>query len=167
VITADGAAYQADVLIFGTGFHTTDSFSAVRIVGRNGLTLQQAFAGGLHAYRGMAVPGFPNFFFLLGPNTGLGHNSVVLMIEAQMHYLLSLFAKMARRGWRVAEVRPEIEEDWNRRMHARLAKTVWMTGGCNSWYLDDNGRNTTIWPGLVAEYQLKMRSARLGDYHSP
>jgi len=167
IITADGATYLADVLIFGTGFHTTDSFSAVRVVGRNGVTLQQAFAGGLHAYRGLAVPGFPNFYFLLGPNTGLGHNSVVLMIEAQMRYLLSLFAKMARRGWRVAEVKPEIEQAWNQRMHARLSKTVWMTGGCKSWYLDENGRNTTIWPGLVAEYQLKMRSATLKDYVTP
>ncbi len=162
--TTDGASYPADVLIYGTGFRTTDSFSAVRIVGRNGVTLEQAFADGLHAYRGLAVPGFPNFYFLLGPNTGLGHNSVVLMIEAQVRYLLSLFAKMARRGWRVAEVKPEIEADWTRRMHARLGTTVWMTGGCKSWYLDKNGRNTTIWPGLVAEYQLKMRSASLRDY---
>jgi cation diffusion facilitator CzcD-associated flavoprotein CzcO len=167
VIAADGASYPADVLIFGTGFRTIDSFSAVRIVGRRGVTLQQAFANGLHAYRGVAVPGFPNFFFLLGPNTGLGHNSMVLMIEAQMRYLLSLFAKMARRGWRVAEVRPEIEEAWNQRMQSRLGKTVWMTGGCKSWYLDENGRNTTIWPGLVAEYQLKMRIAKLADYVSP
>jgi cation diffusion facilitator CzcD-associated flavoprotein CzcO len=166
VVTADGASYPADVLIFGTGFHTTDSFSAVRVVGRHGVTLEEAFAGGLHAYRGLAVPGFPNFYFLLGPNTGLGHNSVVLMIEAQMRYLISLFSKMARRGWRVAEVKPEIEQAWNRQMQARLGKTVWMTGGCKSWYLDENGRNTTIWPGLVAEYQLKMRSADLQDYVS-
>jgi hypothetical protein len=71
---------------------------------------------------------------------------------------------MARSGWRVAEVKPEIEADWTRRMHARLGTTVWMTGGCKSWYLDKNGRNTTIWPGLVAEYQLKMRNASLRDY---
>jgi cation diffusion facilitator CzcD-associated flavoprotein CzcO len=164
VLTEDGVLHEADVLIYGTGFHTTDSFSAVNIVGRNGLTLQEAFAGGLHAYRGVAVPGFPNVFFLLGPNTGLGHNSVVLMIEAQMHYLVSLFRQMARRGRQVAEVRPDVEAAWNRRIQARLATTVWTTGGCRSWYLDDKGRNTTIWPGLVAEYQLRMRRAKLTDF---
>jgi cation diffusion facilitator CzcD-associated flavoprotein CzcO len=164
VVTADGGVSPADVLIFGTGFRTTDSFSAVRIVGRGGVTLSQAFEGGLHAYRGVAAPGFPNFYFLLGPNTGLGHNSVVLMIEAQMRYLVSLFGKMRRRGWQVAEVRPEVEAAWNRRIQARLKKSVWMTGGCKSWYLDENGRNTTIWPGLVAEYQLRMRRARLAEY---
>jgi len=122
VITADGAAYPADVLIFGTGFHTTDSFSAVRIVGRGGLTLADSFAGGLHAYRGVAVPGFPNFYFLLGPNTGLGHHSVVLMIEAQVRYLLSLFGKMAARGWKVAEVRPAVEEGRNAAWKERKAR---------------------------------------------
>ena len=164
VVMQDGTVHAADIIIYGTGFHTTDSFGAVRIVGRDGTDLSQAFSNGLHAYMGMAVPNFPNFFFLLGPNTGLGHNSVVLMIEAQMRYLLSLFRQMARRGRRTAEVKPEIEAAWNRKLQARLGKTVWNAGGCKSWYLDENGRNTTIWPGFVAEYQIKTRSARLDDY---
>lgn len=164
LVTTDGVLHPADVLIYGTGFQTTESFASVRIVGRGGVTLEEAFAGGLHAYRGVAVSGFPNLYFLLGPNTGLGHNSVVLMIEAQMRYLVSLFAQMARRGRYVAEVRPEVEAAWNRRLQARLASTVWTQGGCQSWYLDGQGRNTTIWPGLVAEYQARMRRARIVDF---
>lgn len=164
VVAQNGAITPADILIYGTGFRTTDSFSALRIIGRNGHTLEQSFAHGLHAYRGVAVPDFPNFFFLLGPNTGLGHNSVVLMIEAQMNYLLSLFRQMARKNLATAEVKPEIEAAWNTSLQTRIEKAVWNTGGCRSWYLDVNGRNTTIWPGLVAEYQLKMRRANLADY---
>ncbi len=164
VVTADGVVHPADCLIYGTGFHTTDCTSAVRITGRDGLTLNDAFADGMHAYWGITVPGLPNFFLLLGPNTGLGHNSVVLMIEAQMRYVASLLRKMDAAGWMSAEVKPEVEAAWNRSVQSRIGKTVWIKGGCRSWYLDAQGRNTTIWPGFVAEYQMKTRAARLADY---
>jgi cation diffusion facilitator CzcD-associated flavoprotein CzcO len=164
VVTADGVVHPADIIIYGTGFHTTDSFAAVRIVGQNGLELTTAFADGMHAYWGMAVPRFPNLFLLLGPNTGLGHNSVVLMIEAQMRYVLSLLSQMKRRGWTTVDVKPEVEAAWNRTVQDKIGKTVWITGGCTSWYLDANGRNTTIWPGFVAEYQMKTRRANIADY---
>jgi cation diffusion facilitator CzcD-associated flavoprotein CzcO len=164
VVTADGRDIPADVIIYGTGFHTTDSFASVRIIGRHGLDLNDAFADGMHAHWGITVPGFPNFFFLLGPNTGLGHNSVVLMIEAQVNYVMSLLKQMDARHWRVAEVRPEAEHAWNAKIQTKLQSTVWTQGGCKSWYMDDNGRNTTVWPGFVYQYQLKTRKAAIADY---
>lgn len=164
ILARDGTEYPADVIIYGTGFHTTDSFSAITITGRNNLTLAESFKDGMHAHWGITVPDFPNLFFLLGPNTGLGHNSVVLMIEAQVRYVMSLLRQMARQGWRAAAVRADVERAWNEKIQKRLAHTVWMQGGCRSWYLDENGRNTTIWPGFVAEYQWKTRSASLKDF---
>ncbi len=164
IIDTQGTAHPADIVIYGTGFRTTDSFAAVRIVGRGGLELNTAFAGGMHAHWGIAVPDFPNLFFLLGPNTGLGHNSVVLMIEAQVRYVMSLLAQMQRRGWRAIEVRREAEAAWNAAIQTKIAGTVWLTGGCKSWYLDENGRNTTIWPGFVAEYQFKTRRAKISEW---
>ncbi len=164
IIDTRGILHPAEIIIYGTGFHTTDSFSAVRIAGRGGVELNQAFAAGMHAHWGITVPGFPNLFFLLGPNTGLGHNSVILMIEAQMRYVMSLLAQMKQRGWQTAEVKPEAESAWNDSIQRKLGRSVWTTGGCKSWYLDENGRNTTIWPGLVAEYQFKTRRARIADF---
>jgi cation diffusion facilitator CzcD-associated flavoprotein CzcO len=164
IIDTQGEAHPADIVIYGTGFRTTDSFAAVRIVGRNGLELKTAFAGGMHAHWGIAVPDFPNLFLLLGPNTGLGHNSVVLMIEAQVRYVISLLRQMRKRSWHAIEVRREVEAAWNDKIQGKIAGTVWLTGGCKSWYLDEHGRNTTIWPGFVAEYQLKTRRAKISDY---
>jgi cation diffusion facilitator CzcD-associated flavoprotein CzcO len=164
LVTADGRNIDADVIIYGTGFHTTDSFATVHIAGRNGQTLNQVFAGGMHAHWGMAVPGFPNLFFLLGPNTGLGHNSVVLMIEAQMNYLISLLRQMDAKNCKLAEVRPEAEAAWNEEVQTKLRSTVWTQGGCTSWYMDENGRNTSIWPGFVYQYQLRTRKAELADF---
>jgi cation diffusion facilitator CzcD-associated flavoprotein CzcO len=164
IIDTQGRAHPADIVIYGTGFRTTDSFAAVRIVGRNGLELNTAFAGGMHAHWGIAVPDFPNLFLLLGPNTGLGHNSVVLMIEAQVRYIMSLLRQMRARGWRAIEVRREAEAAWNDKIQGKIAGTVWLTGGCKSWYLDENGRNTTIWPGFVAEYQFKTRRAKIAEW---
>jgi cation diffusion facilitator CzcD-associated flavoprotein CzcO len=166
IIDTRGILHPAEIIIYGTGFHTTDSFSAVRIAGRGGIELNQAFSGGMHAHWGMTVPGFPNLFFLLGPNTGLGHNSVVLMIEAQVRYVMSLLAQMKQRGWQTVEVKREAEAAWNESVQRKLGRSVWMTGGCKSWYLDENGRNTTIWPGLVAEYQIKTRRARIADFEA-
>jgi cation diffusion facilitator CzcD-associated flavoprotein CzcO len=164
VVTPDGREIPTDVIIYGTGFHTTDSFASVKIVGRNGLDLNDAFADGMHAHFGITVPGFPNFFFLLGPNTGLGHNSVVLMIEAQVNYVMSLLKQMDAKRWRTADVRPDTEQAWNDKIQTKLQSTVWTQGGCKSWYMDENGRNTTVWPGLVYQYQLQTRKADIGDY---
>ena len=164
VITEDGKTREIDVIIYGTGFHTTDALSNLDITGCHGLTLAEAFADGMHAYNGVTVPGFPNLFLMMGPNTGLGHNSMVVMIESQVRYIVSVIRLMRRRGWRAAMVQPAVEEAYNTWLQRRLSHTVWQTGGCKSWYQDRNGKNTTLWPGLTLEYVWRTRRARGRDY---
>ncbi len=157
VIGADGVLHEADTLIFATGFHVTDLPFAASIRGRDGLLLDDLWKGSPQAYRGAAVPGFPNLFWMIGPNTGLGHNSMVFMIEAQLNYLLDALATMDRRGATQIEVRPDAYEAYNADLQERLADTVWNTGGCSSWYLDANGRNATIWPDFTWRFWQQTR----------
>ena len=164
VVTQDGTERPADIIIFGTGFRTTDAMTQVTITGRDGQTLNQAWAGGMHAYLGTAVPGFPNFFMVLGPNTGLGHNSVVIMIEAQVRYIMSALRLMRRRGARAMTVRPAVNAAFNAALSAKMDRTVWQSGGCQSWYQDASGRNTTLWPGFTVEYSWRTRAVRAADF---
>jgi cation diffusion facilitator CzcD-associated flavoprotein CzcO len=166
ILTADGAERPADALIYGTGFIPTGTFAAARIAGRGGVELNEVWRDGMHAYKGIAVAGFPNLFLLLGPNTGLGHNSMIIMIEAQVRYVLDCLRQMHRRGLRAVEVRPEVQLRFMERLQARMARTVWQTGGCRSWYQDEQGRNGTLWPASVVEYVLRTRRASLGDYRA-
>jgi hypothetical protein len=113
--------------------------------------------GGARAYLGATVPGFPNLFLLSGPNTGIGHTSLVVMIEAQVPYVLGALHEMRRRGATAVEVRPEVEAAFNREVQARMTRTVWNAGGCRSWYLDAEGRNTTLWPDFTWKFVLRAR----------
>jgi cation diffusion facilitator CzcD-associated flavoprotein CzcO len=164
IVTQDGRVRDVDVIIYGTGFHTTDSLSSLDITGRNGLALRDAFADGMHAHWGITVPGFPNLFLMMGPNTGLGHNSMVVMIEAQVRYSMSVLRQMRARGWRAACVRADVEAAFNTKLQKRLSRTVWQTGGCRSWYQDANGKNTTLWPGFTLEYVWRTLRARIKEY---
>lgn len=164
VETADGAVHEADALIYGTGFHVTDALTALDIRGRGGRPLSQAWAGGMSAHLGMSVAGFPNLFFLLGPHTGLGHNSVVLMIEAQAAHLGRLLDAMRGERLSAVEPRPERQKAFCEGVAERLDGMVWMQGGCASWYQDEHGRATTLWPGTVREYERLMARAGLEDY---
>ncbi|MBV9941862.1 MAG: NAD(P)/FAD-dependent oxidoreductase [Solirubrobacterales bacterium] len=157
VLGADGVVREADTLIFATGFHVTDMPFARFIFGRGRARLCDAWQGSPQAYRGAAVPGFPNLFWVIGPNTGLGHNSMVFMIEAQLNYLVSALETMARRGAARIEVRHDAYAAYNRHLQSRLERTVWNTGGCSSWYLDANGRNSTIWPGFTWRFWQQTR----------
>nr|BFE66388.1 NAD(P)/FAD-dependent oxidoreductase [Dactylosporangium thailandense] len=156
VVTRDGTEHPADVIVFGTGFRVSDLPIAERIRGRDGRSLAEHWQGSPQAFRGTTVAGFPNLFLLLGPNTGLGHNSVVLMIEAQIAYVLAALRTLDRRGIRALEPRPEAQARFVARVDRRMAGTVWATG-CHSWYLDSTGRNSTLWPGSTWGYRLKMR----------
>ena len=157
VVGADGVLHEADTLIFATGFHVTDAPFAQFIRGRDGQRLDDLWQGSPQAYRGGAVPGFPNLFWMIGPNTGLGHNSMVFMIEAQLNYLLAALETMERRGASQIEVRQDAYEAYNAHLQERLAGTVWNTGGCSSWYLYANGRNATIWPDFTFRYWRQTR----------
>jgi len=158
VVTEDGVEHAVDVIIYGTGFHVTDLPMAERLHGRGGRSLAQASGGSLAAYKGTTIAGFPNLFMLLGPNTGLGHNSVVFMIEAQLRYVMSALAALRREGLRTLEVRPDAQDAFNQEIQRRMQGTVWMTGGCASWYLDASGRNTTLWPGFT--WPFRRQTAR-------
>jgi cation diffusion facilitator CzcD-associated flavoprotein CzcO len=157
IVTTTGELRQVDTIVFATGFHVTDIRIAKRITGRDGGTLDAAWGGSPRAYRGTAVAGFPNLFFLVGPNTGLGHNSIVFMIEAQLAYVMDALDHMRRRGATRLEVRPEAEVAYNAHLQRKLARSVWNTGGCSSWYLDRNGRNATIWPDFTFRFWGQMR----------
>lgn len=157
VVTADGTTHEVDTIIFGTGFHVTDFPAARRIWGRDGLLLADAWRDGMQAYVGTTVAGFPNLFLMTGPNTGLGHSSMVYMIESQTAYVLDALAQMDRRGVAALEVRADVQERYNAELAARHDDTVWSRGGCRSWYLDEHGRNTTLWPGFTFEFRRRTR----------
>jgi cation diffusion facilitator CzcD-associated flavoprotein CzcO len=159
---ADGTEREVDAVIFGTGFDVLGSVSRLPLVGRDGVTLSDAWRGGAAAYLGTMVAGFPNVVLLLGPNTALGHSSLVFMIEAQLHWAQPILARL-RRGARTVEVTAGAQDRFNARLQARLKRTVWQRGGCWSWYQDDRGHNFTLWPGSTAEFWLRTRRVRWAD----
>lgn len=156
VVTADGVEREVDTIICGTGFHVTDSQIPRCIHGQCGQSLAERWRDGYSAYLGTTVSGFPNMFLLIGPNTGLGHNSMVYMIESQINYIVDCLGTMQRRNIQAIEVRPAVQEAFNEHLQARLKTTVWQSG-CKSWYLDAHGRNTTIWPGFTFEFRHRTR----------
>ncbi|MEO0879224.1 MAG: NAD(P)/FAD-dependent oxidoreductase [Pseudomonadota bacterium] len=165
VRTEDGALIEADAIILATGFKPFDLNASVEIKNAAGLTLKEAWADGIYSHKTIAVPDFPNFFFLLGPNSGLGHNSVVLMIEAQVNYILQLMERAADEGGPAALIAPRAAATraFDAALHEGLKHTVW-AGGCKSWYLDDNGRNYTLYSGPVRQYLRDMAAPDLADY---
>jgi cation diffusion facilitator CzcD-associated flavoprotein CzcO len=158
VVTTDGTEHEVDAIIFGTGFNVTDIPVAKALRGRDGRLLDEHWGGSMHAHLGCTIPGFPNLFLLLGPNTGLGHSSMVYVIESQIAYVLDALRTMRDRGAEVAEVKPEAEQAFNAELDRRMQGTVWNTG-CSSWYLDDTGRNATLWPDWT--WVFRRKTARL------
>jgi cation diffusion facilitator CzcD-associated flavoprotein CzcO len=156
IVTDDGAVHPADTIIFATGFRATDLPVAGRIQAGDGRTLAEAWAGSPKAHLGVAVAGFPNLFLLLGPNTGLGSTSVVLMIEAQVEYLLRALRYMRAAGVATVEPKQAAQEAFLAEVDARMRPTVWATG-CASWYLDSTGRNSALWPGFAWAYRRRLR----------
>ncbi|MEU6790384.1 NAD(P)/FAD-dependent oxidoreductase [Nonomuraea wenchangensis] len=164
LVDATGREHPADVIVHGTGFKVVDALTEQNILGRGGLSIQDAWKDGVEAYHGIAASGFPNLFFLLGPNTGLGHNSVVFMIESQARYVVECLRLLSRTRARALDVRQEAQAAFNRRLRARLDPLVWNAGGCRSWYLDEHGVNRTIWPGFTFEYWARTRRVKPEDY---
>jgi cation diffusion facilitator CzcD-associated flavoprotein CzcO len=161
---ADGSSYPADVIIYGTGFRTVEALTELDVAGRDGVKLQDVWRDGAEAYHGITVEGFPNFFLLLGPNTGLAHNSVVFMIESQVQHVLACLRLLARENSETIEVRAPAVRRFNDRIQRRLRRAVWSEGGCRSWYLDADGVNRALWPGFSFEYWARTRRARRADY---
>jgi cation diffusion facilitator CzcD-associated flavoprotein CzcO len=164
VIAAGGEQREVDAIVLGTGYHVTDIPFADHIRGRNGALLQDAWQGSPRAYLGTSIPGFPNFFMLLGPNTGLGHSSMVYMIESQVDHVLGALEAMGDAGAAAIEVREDVHAHYNRELDSRMRGTVWDIGGCSSFYIDRTGRNATLWPDWTWRFRQRCREAPAGAY---
>jgi cation diffusion facilitator CzcD-associated flavoprotein CzcO len=164
VVAADGTEREVDTIIFGTGFHVTDVPIADRIEGRDGRTLAETWEGSMRAYKGTTVAGYPNLFFLVGPNTGLGHTSIVFMIESQIAYVLDALRTMRRRGAGTLEVREGAQAAYNAELDRMTKGTVWVTGGCTSYYIDRNGHNSSLWPTYTWPFRRRLREFDVAAY---
>ncbi|MFE6389940.1 flavin-containing monooxygenase [Nocardiopsis dassonvillei] len=161
VVTRDASGreteHEVDTIILGTGFHVSDPPVARRIFNAEGRSLSDHWGTDVQAFRGTTVAGFPNAFVLAGPNTGLGHTSQLFMIEAQIRYTMQALKYLCRNGLDRMDVLPEAQRDYNEMVAKAMEGTVWVTGGCDSWYLNEQGRNTTLWPTFTWEFALRTR----------
>jgi cation diffusion facilitator CzcD-associated flavoprotein CzcO len=164
ILTADGTRREFDVLVCGTGFDATRPPIAKLIHGSDGRSLDTTWSQHMSALRGTTIAGFPNLFLLVGPNTALGHNSIVYIIEAQLDYVLEALKLMDARDARSIEPRPAAQDAYNRDIQRDLAGSVWITGGCTSFYLDATGRNTTLWPHRASSFRRRLRHFDPDEY---
>jgi cation diffusion facilitator CzcD-associated flavoprotein CzcO len=160
--TVDGRCREFDIAVFATGFDVRNCLRPVEIHGRRGLDLQRHWSNGPEAYRGIAVPAFPNMFLLYGPNTNLGHNSILFMFECQFAFIVQCLKRMASRGLATLEVSPEATARFNRALQKELAATVWTTG-CGNWY-GDGGHITANWSSSTLRYWCETRRVDFGDF---
>jgi cation diffusion facilitator CzcD-associated flavoprotein CzcO len=169
VVTRDAEGreteHDVDTVILGTGFHVTDPPVAHRLFDADGVSLAEHWGTTAQAFRGTTVAGFPNAFILAGPNTGLGHTSQVFMIEAQIRYTMQALKYVCRNRMDRLDPRPEAQRAYNERVARSMEGTVWVSGGCDSWYLNEEGRNTTLWPTFTWEYALRTRWFDPHNYH--
>jgi cation diffusion facilitator CzcD-associated flavoprotein CzcO len=164
VVLDDGRTIDLDAIICSTGFQAADAVAPFEVRGRDGLLLNDAWRDGAEAYLGTTVAGFPNLFLIVGPNTGLGHNSMVHIIESQIAYVAKALDVMFAENLSRMEVRPERQKAYNDEIHPRLSRAVWGSGGCVSWYRAKNGKNTTLWPGFASEFRLRLRRFDTENY---
>jgi cation diffusion facilitator CzcD-associated flavoprotein CzcO len=160
----DGTSCEVDAIILATGFHAVDAPIAERLHGADGLSLAQSWDGDMRALRGTTIAGFPNLCMVIGPNTGLGHNSMIYMIESQLNYILDYIATLDRTGAAALDTRPGAQQAWCDDIERRMASTVWTTGGCVSWYLNAAGRNPTLWPGSTIGFRRATRHLDPAEY---
>ena len=166
VVDRDGREREVDAIVFGTGFTPTEPPVAHLVRDSAGTTLAQRWGGSPRAYRGTTMSGFPNLFLMYGPNTNLGHSSIVYMLESQAAYVQSALREMANRGVDAVDVEPAAVDDWNRSLDVDLAGTVWNTGGCSSWYLDKSGRNSAMWPTFTWKYRKATSVFDIDNYRT-
>ncbi|QLY32828.1 flavin-containing monooxygenase [Nocardia huaxiensis] len=165
VITKDGVERPVDAIVVATGFHVTDSPAFETIAGRDGRTLAEVFdESGQQGYKGSAIHNYPNMFFLLGPNVGLGHTSMVYMIESQINYIADAIDQIEAKGLKTVEVRKDVQDEFNTELQKKLQGTVWSTGGCASWYLDKHGNNTTLWPDFTFRFRSLLEKFDVAAY---
>jgi cation diffusion facilitator CzcD-associated flavoprotein CzcO len=162
--TPPAASHPADVIVYCTGFKSTTMPFSRRIYGRDGRSLDEVWGPSPRAYLGTTVSGFPNLFLLRGPNTGLGHNSILPMIEAQIEHILGALQHMEASGTAALEPRPAAQERFVEQVDRGSENTVWTDGGCDSWYLDESGRNAVLWPRSVAAFRRQVEEFDPSEY---
>ena len=161
--TQDGVLHEADAIVLATGFALGLATAPFPVIGRGGRTLDEAWSRGAVAYKGMTVSGFPNWFVLMGPNTGPGHTSVLVYTEAQIHYALQAIRKLKDEGIRYVDVRQDVQDRYNAGLQKRMKHMSW-SSGCNSWYLSADGSNHSLYPGYASEYVIRARRFKPSEY---
>lgn len=164
IVTEDGVERPIDTIIYGTGFHVTDIPFAKITRGREGRTLEDTWQGSPKAHLGTTISGYPNFFILLGPNTGLGHSSVVFMIESQIEHVMNAIRYMNKNNIATIEPKLEAQTAFINNVDKHMVGTVWTAGGCASWYLDKKGRNSTLWPGFTWQFKQRVKGFNQSEY---
>jgi len=164
VVTVDGVERPVDCIIYGTGFKAQEPMPRGAIFGRDGVDILDAWKDGAEAYKGTTVAGFPNLFMIVGPNTGLGHSSMVYMIESQVAYVLDAIRQMRAHRLAAVDVKPERQAHYNQAIQQRLERSIWSSGGCKSWYLNENGKNTTLWPGFTFRFRQQVARFDIDSY---
>lgn len=163
LVTEDGTELEVDVVVCATGYAAADYLGGIEVVGVGGVSLRDEWRDGAHAYLGMAVPGFPNFFMLYGPNTNVGSNSVIFMLEAQANYVVRVLKRLRRTGSRSVAVRPAAMADFLAKVDRWMVGTVWTTR-CSNYFRAANGRVVTQWPRSARAFWLMTRRPKFSDY---
>jgi cation diffusion facilitator CzcD-associated flavoprotein CzcO len=164
IVARDGVERPTDTIVLATGFHVTDLPIAEKICGRDGRSLADVWAEGMVTNRSAAVAGFPNLFLLVGPNVGVGHTSMIYMIESQVAYVDDALKTMDAEGLEVLETTPEAQDAYRRMIAEKSKGTVWLAGGCASWYLDEHGHNTTLWPDFTFRFRKLTKTLDRENY---
>ena len=164
VVTRDGRTLPVDVVILATGFESTSFLAPMAIAGLDRRSLESEWKEGAQAYLGMSVAGFPNFFMMYGPNTNLGHNSIIFMIECQARYVVDCVEQLVARNLKYLDLRRDVMAAYNARLQEELGRTVWAATG-KSWYKTEDGRITNNWSGTTTRYWWRTRRADLSCYH--
>jgi len=164
VVSETGVEREVDAIILGTGFRATSPIARGTLHGLGGVDLADSWADGPEAYKGTTVAGFPNLFLIVGPNCGLAHSSMVLMIESQIAYVMDALHVMRARRLRVASMRADVQAEYNRTLQRRLGDKVWSAGGCRSWYLHESGKNVALWPGFTRQFRRITRRFDVDNY---
>jgi cation diffusion facilitator CzcD-associated flavoprotein CzcO len=163
IYSADGQRQEVDAIVLATGFKVPVSGAPMPVRGLAGRDLNEDWATGSEAYKGMTVSGYPNLLYIMGPNTGPGNTSVIFYIESQIHYVLQYLGTLRGNPNEYMNVKPEVQKAFNEDVQRRFKGTTW-TSGCNSWYLTADGKNTTLWPSFSWQYRLATRRFSSAEY---
>ncbi|CDO09395.1 NAD(P)/FAD-dependent oxidoreductase [Mycolicibacterium cosmeticum] len=161
--TVEGIEHQFDAIVFATGFDVSKTGTPFPVTGVDGRVLASEWSRGAYAYRSVAVSGYPNLYFTFGPNSGPGHSSALVYMEAQIDYITDAIGKLLQFGWKALDVRPDVQARYNERIQRRLRSTTW-NSGCQSWYLTEDGFNATMFPGFATQYVNQLKALDLRDY---